>query len=133
MPILNFDHNIAGSKTLWMLRFPHTNDNESQTQADGRPRVELLIPTPFDKNGWLLLKDSIDPKSLNALIQFEKMCEEATIRCQRQIGGVGGPLGLDGDPGDVVNIIRYFEDFLKNLKKSPPPSGESSDEPLDLP
>lgn len=111
MPALQFDHHIAGVRTLWVMQFSASNPESPRQQS-----VELLVPTPFDKSGWMVVRDKIDPLTLDALIRFERTCEEATARCKEQIASV---FNLS-NPEDISRLIDNIQKFIKENRAEPP-------------
>lgn len=118
-----YDHHIAGTKTLWMLRF-----RPAKKETPTKQTVEFLVPTPFNLNRWVVVSNPMNVRSIEALLRFEKICEEATERCRLQLEGKG--VKINNTEADFPELIRYFQDFIKHFEQKP---SKPKDPPLDLP
>lgn len=129
MNMIHIDGNIAGAKTLWILRFPQDENlcETPSTETANRPRVELLIPAPFTRNEWMIVSCRADKQWIDSFFKFQNMCEEAKNRCQAQIDG-----GAGLDPADktkkaaeelnnFTDLIRYFNEIMRRFHPPEPP------------
>ncbi len=123
MATAHYSHEIAGLKTLWIIRFteafPHVED-----QVRGEPKFELLIPTPFQTDEWLVLDPAHQKKRLQSLERFQALCEEAKQRCVVQAELPGTPQAkvksAVSEIDNLAKLIEYFHQILKDLKKEKP-------------
>lgn len=123
MATAHYSHEIAGIRTLWMIRFtaafPHVEDTER-----GWPQFEILIPTPFNKDEWLILDPIHQKKKLKSLVRFQELCEEAKKRCEIQSTNSDSleakTQSASHEIENLGKLIDYFNEILKNLKKDKP-------------
>lgn len=139
MNTLHIDNHIAGAKTLWILRFPHPEgsaDSEhlSELKSPVHNNFELLIPTPFNKDEWMVVSRNINEEWLDSLQRFQQMCEEAKERCQKQISNSNGDteektMRISEEILNFTTLIRYFNDLMKRIRPANPPPEEFQDKP----
>lgn len=119
MPAFIIDDHIAGAKTLWILRFAPSLD------APAKPKIEFLIPTPFNKNEWMVVNHDLDTDWLKCLVQFQQMCEDAKTRCIQQKNTPEAPIEEKAKKAndEILNfsaLVRYFNEILRYLNPKDP-------------
>lgn len=118
MPGIHIDNHIAGARTLWILRFT--------ANSPDKPKVDFLIPTPFDQNEWMVVSEEPKYDLMNSLMKFQQMCEEAKVRCQKEIETTN--LNVEEktkkaseELSNFSSLIRYFNEIMKHFRPPEPP------------
>lgn len=113
MDLLHFDHRVAGAKTLWIIRFDPYDDNKKH--------FDLLLPSPLEKDGWLVISNSSPEGLLKSFDHFQQMCESVKLECQQHIDKLAsspqGNKDISLELEKFTKLIRYFNEIMKHFKK----------------
>lgn len=134
MDNLHIDSHIAGGRTLWILRFPPQPVKEIKKEflsRQAKPRVEFLIPTPFDKNEWMVVSSNPNNDWLKSLLHFQDMCSDAKSRCSEQLKeNVDNPDEKAKKAVEEIQnfniLIRFFNELMRYFQppETPPPEND---------
>lgn len=127
MNTANYSNDIAGIKTLWIIRFdgqfPHLYGQEKE-----KPRFDLLFPSPINKDRWLVVNLEKNKNDLQTIERFQQLCEEAKQRCNLQSTKPhpDNPVETAGKEVDnLAQLLLYFNEIMRQIRKKTTDNPES--------
>lgn len=119
MKLLHVDNHIAGAKNLWILQFP--KDRPPTTE---KISVELLVPSPFNTHDWIVVSQKND--QIDSLAKFQRLCEQAKVRCQAAINSSSTNEKLKKLTEEINSFTQLLKVFTELMKKLQPPDSNST-------
>jgi hypothetical protein len=120
MEAVNYSNDVAGMKTQWIIRFdgvfPHPYGEEKS-----KPRVELLFPSPINKDRWLVVNLEKNKGEIQTIERFQKMCDEAKLRVQDNISFSSEQNSQNTASSQEIEnfaqLLLYFNEVMRHLRK----------------
>lgn len=128
MESIEYQSNIAGKNTLWIVQFdevfPHPDGEEKF-----RPHFHLLYPSPLNSGRWIVLDLEKNKNDLKTMEKFQKICDDARVQCQDKLGFIGntrkGKKETKEEVENFAQLLLYFHELMRRLKKKDPEDPES--------